>query len=506
MKDMISVSPVTRIEGHLGVKVETDGGRVTSAQVVGEMFRGFEQILRGRDPLDAQQITQRICGVCPVEHGIASISAQDAAYGVTPPDNGRVVRNLIQAANFITSHLTHFYLLSGLDFVDLTQVTTYAGRDPALVRLRDWAKSQLASATANPVGPFLPQFTAQLIRDPALNIGVIKHYLDAIEIRQIGHKLGAVFAGKMPHAATLVPGGVTEQVTAIKIAQYRALLERLRTFVVESYLPDVVAVAAAFPDYFGIGRGCGNFLSYGVFPEASGMGARFLPAGVILADGPGLQPLNVEGITEDVRYSWFSSATGRKPAQGETTPDPNKTGAYSWLKAPRYDGQVVEVGALARLLVAYHDGSRPAVRTAVDDLLKAIGREPKDLISMLGRHAARALEARLLVDRCAEWIEQLVPGQPAFTDFTIPESGAGIGLTEAARGALGHWIEIRGRKISNYQCVVPTTWNCSPRDDRGRPGAMETALIGTPVADPKQPIEVARVIRSFDPCLACAVH
>jgi ferredoxin hydrogenase large subunit/hydrogenase large subunit len=504
MKGTITVSPVTRIEGHLGVKVETDGTRVTSAQVVGEMFRGFEQILRGRDPLDAQQITQRICGVCPVEHGIASITAQDAAYGVVPPDNGRIVRNLIQAANFVTSHLTHFYLLAGLDFVDLAQVTTYTGRDPALVGLRDWAKSQLASATVNPVGPFLPQFPAQLISDPALNIGVIKHYLDALEMRQVGHKLAAVFAGKMPHAATLVPGGVTEQVTAIKIVQYRALLGRLRTFVTESYLPDVAAVAAGFPDYFGLGRGCGNFLAYGVFPESSGSGGRFLPAGAIIGDR--LQAVNVEAITEDVRYSWYSSASGRKPAQGETTPDPNKAGAYSWLKAPRYDGQVVEVGPLARLLVAYRDGSRPAVKTAVDDLLKAIGREPKDLVSMMGRHAARALEARLLVDRCTEWVEQLVPDQPACADFTIPDSGQGVGLTEAARGALGHWIEIRSRKISNYQCVVPTTWNCSPRDDRDRPGAMETALIGTPVADPKQPIEVARVIRSFDPCLACAVH
>ena len=504
MKGTINVSPVTRIEGHLGVKVETEGGRVTSAHVVGEMFRGFEQILRGRDPLDAQQITQRICGVCPVEHGVASILAQDAAYGVVPTDNGRIVRNLIQAGNFITSHLTHFYLLAGLDFVDLAQVTAYTGRDPALVGLRDWAKSQLASATVNPVGPFLPQFPAQLIRDPALNIGVIKHYLDAIEMRQVGQKLVAVFAGKMPHAATLVPGGVTEQVSAIKIAQYRALLGRLRTFVVEAYLPDVAAVAAAFPEYFELGRGCGNFLSYGVFPESSGNGGRFLPAGAII--GGQLQPLKADAIAEDVRYSWYSSPTGQKPMQGATTPAPGKPGAYSWLKAPRYDGHVVEVGPLARLLVAYHDGSRPAVKAAVDDLLKAIGREPKDLVSMLGRHAARALEARLLVERCTEWVEQLVPDQPAGVDFTIPESGQGIGLTEAARGALGHWIEIRGRKISNYQCVVPTTWNCSPRDDRDRPGAMENALIGTPVADPKQPIEVARVIRSFDPCLACAVH
>jgi Ni,Fe-hydrogenase I large subunit len=504
MKETISVSPVTRIEGHLGVKIDTDNGRVVSAQVIGEMFRGFEQILRGRDPLDAQQITQRICGVCPVEHGIASILAQDAAYQVAPPSNGRLVRNLIQAANFITSHITHFYLLSGLDFVDVAQVTTYTGADPALTALRDWAKAELASNSVNAVGPFLPQFPAQLIRDPALNLGVLKHYLDALEMRQIGHKLSAIFAGKMPHAATLVPGGVTEKVTALKIASYRAHLNKLRTFIDQAYLPDVVAVAGAFPDYFTIGRGCGNFLAYGVFPESAGADSAFLPAGVLLGDK--LQPLDAATIAEDVRFSWYSSASGRAPLQGETIPAPDKAGAYSWLKAPRYGGRVMEVGPLARLLVAYRSNRPTVAKSAVDGLLKTIGRTPADLVSVLGRHAARALEAKLLVDRCAEWIEQLVPDQPAFTDFSIPEAGQGVGLTEAARGALGHWIEIRGRKIANYQCVVPTTWNCSPRDDREQAGALEQALVGTPVADAKQPIEVARVIRSFDPCLACAVH
>ena len=504
MKETVSISPVTRIEGHLGVKIETDNGRITNAQVVGEMFRGFEQILRGRDPLDAQQITQRICGVCPVEHGIASVLAQDAAYGITPPTNGRLARNLTQAANFITSHITHFYLLSGLDFVDVAQVTTYSGSDPALVTLRDWAKSEIANNTVNAGGPFLPQFPAQLIRDPALNLGILRHYLEAIEVRQSGHKLGATFLGKLPHAAALIPGGITEKITAIKIASARALLDRLRTFIETVFLPDVVAVAQAFPAYFELGRGCGGFLAYGVFPERDDGSAPFLPSGVVL--GEQLQPLNPGAITEDVRYSWYSSASGRKPTEGETTPDATKAGAYSWLKAPRYAGRPLEVGPLARLLVAYHGSHNSAAKSAVDGLLKATGRTPADLVSVLGRHAARALEAKLLADRCAEWIEQLVPDQPACRDFTIPESGSGVGLTEAARGALGHWIEIRDRKIANYQCVVPTTWNCSPRDDRDQPGPMEQALLGTPIADAASPIEAARVIRSFDPCLACAVH
>ena len=504
MKETISVSPVTRIEGHLGVKIETDNGRVTSARVVGEMFRGFEQILRGRDPLDAQQVTQRICGVCPVEHGIASVLAQDAAYGIAPPTNGRLVRNLAQAANFITSHITHFYLLSGLDFVDVAQVTTYTGTDPALTALRDWAISEIANNTVNAGGPFLPQFPAQLIRDPALNLGILRHYLEAIEVRRDGHKLGALFLGKLPHAAALIPGGVTEKVSAIQIASARALLDRLRTFVEQVYLPDVVTVAGAFPAYFELGRGGGSFLAYGVFPESDSGGSPFLPAGV-LRDGK-LQTLDTGAITEDVRYSWYSSASGRRPTEGETVPDPAKSGAYSWLKAPRYSGRPMEVGPLARLLVAYHDGRNTTVKSAVDGLLKVIGRGPADLNSVLGRHATRALEAKLLGDRCAEWIEQLVPDQPTSVDFKIPATGSGVGLTEAARGALGHWIEIKDHKIANYQCVVPTTWNCSPRDDRDQAGPMEQSLVGTPIADAKAPIEAARVIRSFDPCLACAVH
>ncbi len=504
MPQTISVSPVTRIEGHLGVKLESSDGRVTSARVVGEMFRGFEQILRGRDPLDAQQITQRICGVCPVEHGIASVLAQDAAYGIRPTRNGRILRNLAQAANFITSHITHFYLLSGLDFVDVAQVTTYTGKDPALVALRDWAKSELANNTVSAGGPFLPQFPAQLIQDRELNLGVLRHYLEAIEVRRDGHKLGALFIGKLPHAAGLIPGGVTEKVGAIQITAARALLSRIRDFVEGVYLPDVVAVAKAFPAYYELGRSCGNFLAYGVFPEDDDGGSPFLPGGTLVANRTAR--LDTAAITEDVRYSWYSSASGRRPTEGETIPAPEKAGAYSWLKAPRYTGRPMEVGPLARLLVAYHNPADTVVKPAVDDLLRAIGRTPADLDSALGRHATRALETKLLVDRSLAWLDQLVPDEPTSVDFRIPTAGSGMGLTEAARGALGHWLEIRDHKIANYQCVVPTTWNCSPRDDRDQPGPMEQSLVGTPVADPQHPIEAARVIRSFDPCLACAVH
>jgi Ni,Fe-hydrogenase I large subunit len=503
MTKTVKLDPMTRIEGHLSVKVQVEDNRVTQASVAGEMFRGFEQILRGRDPQDAQHITQRICGVCPVEHGVASVLAQENAFKLTPPPNGVVVRNLLQASNFIMSHIAHFYLLSALDFVDITAVVNYAGQDQGLTLLRDWAKAQLASKSILPVAPFLPRYAANYLQSAEANFIALRHYLDALELRSVAHKMGAIFAGKLPHAATLVAGGVTESVSALKIAQFRSCLQQLQNFVQRSYLPDVLAVAGAFPEYFTVGRGPGNYLSYGAFAEPAEGSKRFLSAGVLIEAK--LQVLDADAITEDVGSSLFSSASGRKPTEGETVAAPQKAQAYSWLKAPRYLGQVMEVGPLARALIAYQDpGSR--ARTDIDAWLKALGREPKDLESVMGRHAARALECKWIVERCFEWLEELKPGEPTCAAGQVPAEGRGQGLTEAARGALGHWLELRERKIANYQCVVPTTWNCSPRDDRGQPGAIEQALNGTAVADPENPMEVARVVRSFDPCLACAVH
>ena len=504
MSKTITLSPVTRIEGHLGVKVDVEDGKVARAYVYGEMFRGFETLLRGRDPLDAQYITQRICGVCPIEHGISSVLAQDMAYGLTPPDNGRIVRNLTQAANFIASHISHFYILSALDFVDVAMITEYQGKDRALLDLQAWVKSQLSSRQVYPAAPFLPRFNAKYLADKDANFGALKHYLDALNIRMTAHKMVALFSGKVPHAASLVPGGVTTKVTSLNISQYRTFLEQVQAFIDDSYVPDVLAVAGAFPEYFSLAPGCGNFLAYGAFPETAEANSTLFPSGVRVKGE--WQKFNPDAIAEEVGQSRFSSGTNLKPFDGETVAAPDKSGAYSWLKAPRYQGQPMEVGPLARTLVAYQDGRNTELKSAVDDLLKTLNRPASDLTSVMGRHAARALECKFLADRCAQWLDQLNPDASAFTDFSVPESGRGYGLTEAARGALGHWISVKDKKISNYQCVVPTTWNCSPRDDRGVPGPVEQALIGIPVADPENPIEVARVVRSFDPCLACAVH
>jgi len=504
MSQSITVDPLTRIEGHLAFKLETEAGRVTQAFVSGEMFRGFEVILRGRDPLDAQQITQRICGVCSVEHGIASVLAQERAYGVTPPTNGRLIRNLMQGASYIHSHIAHFYLLSALDFFDVTAITGYAGKDPALNGLKAWVEAELASKTIYPAAPFLPRYAGNYLAEPSLAIGALKHCLEAFEMRALGHQMGAVFAGKLPHASTLVPGGVTETVTAEKIAAYRSLLAKLQAFIESAYLPDVAAMATAFPEYMALGKGCGNFLAYGAFPEAPEASQDLLPAGVLL-EGKSAA-LNPDLIAEEVGSSRYASPSGLRPAAGETVPAPTKPGAYSWLKAPRYQGAAMEVGPLARTLVACHQQPASALRLRVDAFLAGLNLRLDDLVSVWGRHAARAIECKLVADRCAEWVEQLVPGEPTCVDFSVPPTGHGHGLTEAARGALGHWLELRDHKVANYQCVVPTTWNCSPRDDRGQPGPVEQALVGTGVADATNPLEPARVVRSFDPCIACAVH
>ena len=503
MARRIEIDPVTRLEGHYAVRLEVEDGRIAQAYSSGEMYRGFEQILRGRHPMDAQQITQRICGVCPISHGIASVQAQDEAYGIRAAGNGRIMRNLILGANYIQSHIVHFYQLSALDFVDITAVLKYTGKDPDLNLIKDWAASQIESNQVFPAAPFLPRYQGDYLKDPQLNLGAIHHYLQALEMRALAHRMVALFGGKAPHATALIPSGVTETATARNIAAYESMLTTLRSFIDNTYLPDILAVAPAFPDYFQIGKGCGNFLAYGVFPQDDNGGGKLFTSGV-LRDGK-LEELNPELITEDVGHSMFSSESGRHPSQGQTIPAPDKSGAYTWLKAPRYGGEVVEVGPLARMLVAYHKGDN-AVKSLVDGALKTLGAGPEALVSVMGRHAARALECKIVADRCADWLEQLKPGAASSVDFKIPDQGKGQGLTEAPRGALGHWIDIEKGKIANYQCVVPSTWNCSPRDDKGVPGPVEQALAGLKVADEKHPIEAARVIRSFDPCLACAVH
>ena len=462
MPTTIIIDPVTRIEGHLQIEVTVDtvggGLQVIDARSTGTMFRGFEIILAGRDPRDAAQYTQRICGVCPVSHAMASCLNLDNAFGVTPPANGRILRNLVLGANFIQSHVLHFYHLSVVDYINTTGLLDMSPWTPR------WVTSDMATGS-----------TAQTL---------VGHYRDALEIRRKAHEMGAVFGGKLPCTGSFVVGGCTEIVTAEKVASFRSLLTEIRAFIDNVYVPDAQILAALFPEYYQRGVGNGNLLAFGVF-DLNGAGTSKLFSGGCRTGGvPGA--VDPAEIIEYVKYSWYADAGGNQnPAQGVTDPDPDKPDAYSWLKAPRYADQAHELGPLARMWVNNHYTNGASV---------------------LDRIIARALEAQLIANAMDGWLNQLAPGGPVYQPSSIPAQASGVGLTEAPRGALGHWMDIDNSVISRYQVVTPTNWNCSPRDNLEQMGPIESALVGTPVADVNQPIEVLRVVHSFDPCLACAVH
>jgi len=501
----IVIDPITRIEGHLKIETVVEDGVVKDARSSGNLFRGIELILRGRDPRDAQIITQRICGVCPQSHGVAAALCVDNALGVGGkiPDNARIIRNLIQGSHVAQDHILHFYHLAALDYVDITSVAKYEGRNSELNSVKDFiARGEL--------GPFVPRYEGDYRLPDEINQQAAAHYLEALEIRRVGHEMVSIFSGKIPHSVGIVPGGVTCTPTVDMITSYLWKLRKLQDFIVNTYIPDVLAVAGAYSDYLEIGAGCKNLLSYGAYdlegqePDLTRR-RRFFKQGTTSADlAPGI--LDIDKITESVTYSWYeNSTTGRHPTQGETKPQYGKEGAYSWVKAPRYDGKVYEVGPLARVAVTYAHGD-PLVKEMVDSALAELKAPPSVLFSVMGRHLARALCAKLIADNLEKWLLEIKPGEPTFVEYTIPDEGTGAGLTEAARGALGHWIEIKEKKISNYQCVVPTTWNGSPRDDNGNPGPIEQAIIGTKIRDKDNPFEIVRIVRSFDPCLACAIH
>ena len=501
----VTIDPLTRIEGHLAVKIDVEDNRVTDAWSAGEMFRGFELIMRGRDPMDAQQITQRICGLCPVSHGMAAIYAQDQAYGIEIPGNGWRLRNLVQAGNYIQDHIAHFYLLSAPDFVDLERLATYDGDDSRLLMMRNWILNQQQSRTLVHAAPFLPRYDASYISDPEDADPFLRHYVEAFEMRATAHKMTALIAGKQPHTPALVPGGITLRPDIKLMTAYAAMLDSLRRFIDSAMLPDVQRIATHFPELFAQGEGYGDYLVFGAFTDEQTAGGRFLPASTLI-DGR-LAPVDLDAITEDLRFSWFDSQSHVPPLQGDLSAAPAKSGAYSWIKAPRYHGRPMEVGPHARLVVGYRLG-HPEIKALVDDFMDRTGMRLHHFNSTLGRHVARVLETKLIADRAVQWLRGVdpAPGSRVCADFRIPAEAVGVGLTEAPRGALGHWMEIRGHKVHRYECVVPTTWNCSPRDDNGLRGPMEQALVGTTIADPGQPVEATRIVRSFDPCLACAVH
>jgi Ni,Fe-hydrogenase I large subunit len=503
----IVIDPITRIEGHLRIEVETKDGKVEKAYSSGEMFRGWEKILIGRDPTDAQHLTMRICGVCPAGHGHASTLCLDNAYGITPPKNGMLLRNLILGANYLQSHILHFYHLTALDFVDITAIAGYKGMDRELQKVRDWVLAALDQAKAGEAvaaGPFLPRWEGDFyVKDPAINIELTAHYLQALAKRRTAHEMVTIFGGRMPHMIALVPGGVAQAPTVDKIVAYKMRLVELIEFIDNVYVPDALAVLKLFPDAAKAGASYGNYLSFGVFEETEDGKKRYFPPGVV--KNGALEEFDPSKIVEFDKYSRFKTTGGREPYKGETNAEPEKKGAYSWVKAPRYGGLPMEVGPAARMIVAYKKGHAD-VKAGIDGALKAAGMTFDQLNTAAGRHLARAVECKLLAHKLMDYVAALDPSKPFHTPFAVPKESKGMGLTEAARGALGHWIVIKDSKIANYQPVVPTTWNASPRDDKEVAGPIEKALIGVPAPNPETPIWPARVVRSFDPCLACAIH
>jgi len=459
MKTITVMDPVTRIEGHMKVEIAIDtvGGQqqIVDAHCTGTLFRGFENLLNGRSPLDAPIITQRICGLCPISHGQAAVLALENVSNWRPPTNARLLRNLTLAANFLQSHILHFYLLAALDYVP----------GPAA--------SPWASAWQVDMRPGLDSVAANLSA--------------AISARRQAHEMGAVFGGKMPGSSTFIPGGFTAIPTTQNIDSYRQHLAALTQFIETIYLPDVQQLAEIYSDYYDIGSGCNNLMAYGAFEMDDANSTRLFTGGYIEnADPNGQTAFASTDISESVKYSWYADATGNlPPAHGETRPEYPKGNAYSWIKAPRLHGKPFEAGPLARMWMTgdYQRG-----------------------ISVMDRHMARALEAAKIVRAMSGWLDELTPGQMVYDDTFDQYSGFGVGLSEAPRGALGHWVEITQGKISHYQVITPTCWNTSPRDDQDVPGPMEQALIGTPIENPDQPVEALRIIHAYDPCLSCAVH
>jgi Ni,Fe-hydrogenase I large subunit len=498
MAKKITIDPVTRLEGHLKTELLIEKGRIAKAYISGQMYRGFEQILIGRNPLDAQQIAQRICGVCSAAHAQASALCLESAIGITPPKNGLLLRNLMLASNFFQSHILHFYTMALPDYIDFTAILKYKGKEPELLKLKDWGVEEGNRVNGAPLAPFMPRYEGDYIEDVETNLTLIYHYLKALRMRAVAHQMVALFGGRMPMQQSIFPGGALVKVSIDKIIAYKSLLQRLQTFINNSYLPDSVELARHHPYYLKCGQGCQNFLSYGGFPQENG--SNFFPAGVIIDNK--VEEFNSNALHEQVEHSYYSSPSGKHPSAGETAPLQNmsdKKAAYSWIKAPRYNGTVMEVGPLARRMIAYKKDPESSASQSLEQIAKKLKIPLKSFISVLGRNIARALEAKLLAQQCTVWLEQLKPGAPTRESFELPEKASGAGMTSAPRGELGHWIQIESKKIARYQCITPTTWNASPRDDKGQPGTIEQALEGVKIADAAQPLEALRIIHSFDP-------
>jgi hydrogenase large subunit len=566
----VIVDPVTRIEGHLRIEAETDAsGTITRASSAGTMVRGIEIILRGRDPRDAWAFAQRICGVCTLVHGIASVRAVENALKIEIPRNAELIRNLMIGAQYIHDHVMHFYHLHALDWVDVVSalkadpkatsslaqsLSGYAKSSPGY--FSDVQKKLKVFVESGQLGIFANGYWGHPAYKlpPEANLMAVAHYLDALAWQRDVVKLHAVFGGKNPHPMFLVggvpcaisidpnnPGGSrsgSNSGTALNVVGLQTVqnaIDKMRWFVDQVYLPDTLAIAGFYKDWAKQGEGVGNFLTFGDFPAKamSDPSSYMIPSGVILdRDLSKIHPIDMNSdgeIQEFVSHAWYDYSVGKNqglhPYKGETKLD--YTGPkppyeqldvekdYSWLKSPRWKGKAMEVGPLARVLMLYASGHEQT-KELVGMTLKTLDVPVQALYSTLGRTAARTLETKIIADAMQGWYDELVANIKAGDVQTFnetkwepsswPSHAQGVGIMEAPRGALSHWIVIRDQKIDNYQAIVPSTWNAGPRDAQGNQGPYEAALKGHHLHDVKQPIEILRTIHSFDPCIACAVH
>lgn len=551
MAQRITVDPVTRIEGHLRIDVEVDGGKVTKSWSSGQMFRGLENILKGRDPRDAHMFVQRICGVCTTVHTLASVRSVENALGIQIPLNAQLIRNLVQGIHCLQDHIVHFYALSALDWVD---VVSALDADPVATAkladsLSDWhgnspkrfaaVKEKVKALVASgQLGPFANAYWGHpaMKLPPEANLMAVSHYLEALDYQRKATQALAIIGGKNPHVQNIVVGGVTtninpENQTAVTMERLyfiKQLVEEVSEFIKKVYMVDVTAVGALYADWLPYGPGVTNYLATpDMFLDAAATKAD-LPGGTVFnGDLKTIKPMTAhadpyfkENVQESIARAWYDGNWSKHPWESSTDPkftDFQDEGKYTWLKAPRFQGKPMQVGPLAQMVVGYAQGHEPTVK-AVDSFLAGVSKVagvkvgPEILHGTIGRHAARAVRAGMMADLTLKHWNLLVENigkldYEIYTPWSYPKGEQrGVGVHEAPRGLLSHWIVIENGKIKNYQAVVPSTWNAGPRDGEGQLGPYEASLMGNPIADPEKPLEVLRTIHSFDPCIACAVH
>ncbi|MHC0447689.1 nickel-dependent hydrogenase large subunit [Flavobacterium sp. 3-218] len=558
MAERIVVDPITRIEGHLRAEVEISDGTIKEAFLSSTMVRGLENIVKDRNPKDVWAFVQRTCGVCTATHATASVRAVEDALGIVVPPNAEIVRNIMLGALYLHDHVVHFYHLHAFDWVD---VLSGLNADPVKTSqlaqsISNWPKSspgyfsdlqkRLKKFVASgQLGIFANGYWGhpQMKLPPEANLMATAHYLEALEWQKEIVKVHAIFGGKNPHPNFLVGGMAcsinlddASGLNAERLAFVRQLLEDGKRFVEQVYVPDVLAIAGFYKDWGAIG-GFHNFMSFGDFPTQgynnTNMNTFKFPSGVILNKDltkvHDLDLRDLKTVEEYVNNSWYDyegeGNTGRQPWSGETKinytgPKPpythlNVDQKYSFIKTPRWKGHAMEAGPLARMLVGYASG-REEFKDIIDSTLSKLQIPAAALFSTLGRTAARALESKLVAEWNLEFFDALIQNikngdtkmanMEKWETSTWPKESQGVGLVEAPRGALSHWIVIKNGKVANYQQVVPSTWNASPRDPKGQRSPYESSLLNTPVANPDLPLEIIRTIHSFDPCIACAVH